>query len=172
MQVFVQTNEFAPRDSQYNATRTFAIETTSDAMALIVSAVRAIDRMWRDGYRYAEASVVLLALYVPQQLPAPLFPTRDPVRSAALMRAMDAVADRHGRSAVRVASTAPAGSWNMKRQKLSPRYTTRWMRCLQWVREMKAFGLHEVAEEILSIWGEAAERICSRKAQDTENDGD
>ena len=93
-------------------------------MALIGSAVRAMDRMWRDGYRYAKAGVVLLDLYVPQQLPASLFPNRDPLRSAALMREMDTLADLHGRGAVRVASTAPAGSWNMKRQKLSPRYTT------------------------------------------------
>ena len=71
-----------------------------------------------------EGGGVLLDLYVPRQLPASLFPTRDPIRSAALMRAIDAISDRHGRGAVRDASTAPAGSWNMKRQKLSPRYTT------------------------------------------------
>ena len=124
MQVFIETNEFAPRDPQYNATRTFAIETTADTRALISSALRALEAMWRDGYRYAKAGVVLLDLYVPQQVVPSLFPTRNPTRSAALMRAMDAIADRHGRGAVRVASTAPAGNWNMKRQRLSPRYTT------------------------------------------------
>lgn len=124
MQVFVQTNEFAPRDPQYNAQRTFGIETTSDTMAIIGSALRAIETMWREGFKYAKAGVVLLDLYRPQQVPDSLFPSRAPARSAALMRAMDAITDRHGRGAIRVASTAPEGSWNMKRQKLSPRYTT------------------------------------------------
>lgn len=37
---------------------------------------------------------------------------------------------------------------------------------------METFGVQEVAQEILSIWGEDAERICSRKAQDAESEGD
>lgn len=37
---------------------------------------------------------------------------------------------------------------------------------------MKPFGVQEVALEILSIWGEDAEKICSRKAQDAETEGD
>lgn len=37
---------------------------------------------------------------------------------------------------------------------------------------MKPFGVQEVAQEILSIWGDDAERICSRKAQDAESEGD
>jgi DNA polymerase V len=53
-----------------------------------------------------------------------MFPTRDPKRSATLMRTMDMLTDRFGRGSVRVASTAPEGGWNMKRQRLSPRYTT------------------------------------------------
>lgn len=124
MQVFVETNEFAPHDPQYNAQRTFGIETTSDTVALIGSALRALETMWRDDFKYAKAGVVLLDLYRPQQVPDSLFPSREPTRSAALMRAIDAITDRHGRGAVRVASTAPEGSWNMRRQKLSPRYTT------------------------------------------------
>jgi DNA polymerase V len=124
MQVFIETNEFAPRDPQYNAQRSFGIETTSDTVALIGSALRATESMWRDGFKYAKAGVVLLDLYRPQAVPASLFPSREPTRSAALMRAMDAITDRHGRGAVRVASTAPEGGWNMKRQRLSPRYTT------------------------------------------------
>ena len=124
MQVFIETNEFASRDPQYNAHRTFGIETTSDTLALIGSALRATETLWREGYRYAKAGVVLLDLYKPRDLPDSLFPSRHPIRSAALMRAVDAITDRHGRGAVRVASTAPEGTWNMKRQKLSPRYTT------------------------------------------------
>jgi DNA polymerase V len=67
---------------------------------------------------------VLLDLYAAQTLPASMFPTRDPAKSAALMRTIDALTERHGRGAIRIASTAPEGSWNMRRKRLSPRYTT------------------------------------------------
>ena len=124
MQVFLMTNRFKPMLPQYNPQQTFAIEATADTMALIGSATRAMERMWRDGFRYVKAGIVLLDLHRPIAYPASLFPTRDPKRSAVLMRMMDALTDRHGRGAVRIASTAPEGGWNMKRQKLSPRYTT------------------------------------------------
>lgn len=124
MKVFIKTNEFSPRDPQYNAQRTFAIETTSDTMTIIRDALRAIDSMWREGHRYSKAGIVLLDLYTPVAVPPSLFPSRHPERSEALMGAMDAITERHGRGAIRIASTAPEGVWQMRRRKLSPRYTT------------------------------------------------
>lgn len=124
MQVFLQTNEFAPRDPQYYPITMFGIEATADTRALIGSALRAFEKMYRPSYRYAKAGVILLDLYKPHNIAASLFPTRDPAKSAALMRTMDAITDRHGRGAVRIAATAPEGSWNMRRRRLSPRYTT------------------------------------------------
>jgi DNA polymerase V len=124
MQVFLQTNPFSPRDPQYSPQRTFGIEGASDTRALIGAALRAAERMWKPGFRYHKVGVVLLDLYKPEALPASLFPSRDSQRSAALMQAMDSLTDRYGRGAVRIAATAPGGSWNMKRSRLSPRYTT------------------------------------------------
>lgn len=124
MQVFLMTNRFKPAFPQYHPQQTFAIEATADTMALIGSATRSVDRMWRDGFRYVKAGIVLLDLHPPSAFPPSMFPTRDPKRSAVIMRMMDALTDRHGRGAVRIASTAPEGGWSMKRQRLSPRYTT------------------------------------------------
>lgn len=125
MQVFLETNEFKPKEPQHSPHRTFAIEPSQDTRLLVGAALRATEVMWRPNYRYAKCGVVLLDLYTPQSLPvASLFPTREPSRSAALMKAMDAVTDRHGRGSLRIASTAPEGSWNMRRRRLSPRYTT------------------------------------------------
>jgi len=113
-----------PRDPQYNPCTTFGIEATADSRSLLGSALRAFNKMWRPGYRYAKAGVVLLDLHPAQAFPASMFPTRDPTKSAVLMRTIDALTDRHGRGAVRIAATAPEGSWNMRRRRLSPRYTT------------------------------------------------
>ncbi|MES2256552.1 MAG: Y-family DNA polymerase [Pseudomonadota bacterium] len=124
MQVFLMTNKFKPMWPQYNPQQTFAIEATADTMALIGAANRAMEHMWRDGFRYVKAGIILLDLHLPSAYPDSMFPTRDPKRSAVLMKMMDTLTDRHGRGAVRIASTAPEGGWSMRRQKLSPRYTT------------------------------------------------
>lgn len=124
MQVFLETNEFKPSDPQYSPHRTFAIEPSQDTHIIIGAALRAVERMWKPRYRYAKAGVIMLDLHPPQILPPSLFPTRAPLKSAALMQAMDAITDRYGRSAVRMASTAPKGRWNMRRERLSQKFTT------------------------------------------------
>jgi hypothetical protein len=50
-----------------------------------------------DGFRYVKAGIVLLDLHTPNTYPGSMFPTRDPKRSAVLMKMMDALTDRHGR---------------------------------------------------------------------------
>ena len=47
-------------------------------------------------------------------------------RSARLMQALDAVNVRYGRRTLQpaIAGVAPAQTWSMRRQRLSPRYTT------------------------------------------------
>jgi DNA polymerase V len=52
--------------------------------------------LWRQGYCYAKAGVVLDDLRDAANKPRGLFPTRDPARSARLMAALDAVNTRTG----------------------------------------------------------------------------
>ena len=124
LQVFMRTNQFN-KDPRYFNQATFGIETTADTLVLIKDVVRAGQRLWRDGYRYAKAGVVLLDLARSAEQPRDLFPSTDRERRARLMTALDSVNLRYGR---RTLSPAAAGiahsSWSMRRQRLSPRYTT------------------------------------------------
>lgn len=122
MQVFMHTNPFKPGEPQHAPSQSFDIEPTADTLALLGSATRAARRMWRPGYRYIKAGIILLDLRTTDT--SSLFPSRDPERSAKLMRALDAVNARYGRDALRPAMSAPKASWGMKRSQLSPRYTT------------------------------------------------
>lgn len=125
MQVFIRTNEFN-NDPRYANQATFGIEPTADSLALIGSATRALRGIWRPGFRYAKAGVLLLDLYRPEELPAAdLFASRDPERSRALMTALDAINGRYGRETVRPGGTRLAKGWAMRRANLSPCYTTR-----------------------------------------------
>jgi len=123
MQVFIRTNEFNKDPKYFNQT-SFDIEPTSDTVALIRDALRAGRRMWRPGFRYAKAGVVLLDLTRLSDQSDDLFPTADTERRGRLMVAMDAVNLRYGSRALKPACVAATHGWSMRRQKLSPRYTT------------------------------------------------
>ena len=124
MQVFMRANKFN-NDPYYSKQITLELEPTADSFMLIAAATRAGHSLWRDGYRYAKAGVIMIDLVRPAQVPVQLFPSRDPARSAALMRTLDAINLRYGRDTLRPGSTAQRGIWSMRRASLSPCYTTR-----------------------------------------------
>lgn len=123
MQVFMHTNRFN-NDPRYGGSATFGIEPTADTRALLKDALRAARRMWRPGYRYAKAGVVLVGLRLPSAAPIALFQTRDPDQSARLMAALDAINERFGRGAIGPGVVGRRPSWGTRRENLSPRYTT------------------------------------------------
>ncbi|WP_240757151.1 DUF4113 domain-containing protein [Roseicella aquatilis] len=53
------------------------------------------------------------------------FPSRDPVRSAKAMAALDAVNARHGAGTLRPLASGLARPWAARAARLSPRTTTR-----------------------------------------------
>ena len=105
---------------------TFEVEPTADSFALIGTATRAARSLWRDGFRYFKAGIVLVDLYQPSELPVTdLFASRDPEKSKALMTALDAINGRFGRGAARPGGLVERADWSMRRGNLSPCYTTR-----------------------------------------------
>jgi DNA polymerase V len=50
----------------------------------------------------------------------------DPDRSQNLMATLDAINQRWGRGTLKTAAEGVTQPWQMKRQRLSPRYTTDW----------------------------------------------
>ncbi|MBI0436008.1 Y-family DNA polymerase [Roseomonas sp. KE0001] len=121
--VFLHTN---PHDGSpwHSAQRTARIEPTGDTRDLIGEALRLLTPLWRDGFRYFKAGVMLNDL-APQRQQARLFPSRDPVRSAKAMTAMDAINSRFGRGTLRPLATGITRPWATRAQRLSQRFTTR-----------------------------------------------
>lgn len=125
MQVFMRTNEFN-NDPKYSNSVTFEIEPSADSFALIASATRAAWSMWREGFRYFKAGVILIDLYRSNDLPVgDLFSSRDPEKYKSLMTALDAINGRFGRGSARPGGLVERPGWSMRRGNLSPCYTTR-----------------------------------------------
>ena len=124
MAVFLQTHPHKPDEPWHSEQRAARIEPTSDSMELIAEAVRMLKPLWRVGHRYYKAGVVLNDLVREAEQPLMLFATRDPLRSAKVMAAMDTVNARYGRGTIRPLSTGIKRGWSTRHDRLSDRYTT------------------------------------------------
>lgn len=130
--VFVETNGFRPQDAQYQASKLIELPVaTADTGKLINAAQRAIAGVWRDGFRYKKAGVMLLDLVSADRVQAGLFDRPDDARSRARMRALDGLTSRFGRDIITYGATERSRTWKMKRERLSPRYTTCWEELLR-----------------------------------------
>jgi DNA polymerase V len=137
--VFIATSPFRKNDRQHSPSVTIPlVRPTADTRVLIHAAVHALQSMFRPGFNYVKAGVMLVDLQ-PEGLAQgelELFcGTHEPDRFAAerdrsqLMGALDALNRRFGRGAVSVASatrTAPTRTGTLaKQERRSPRCTTR-----------------------------------------------
>jgi DNA polymerase V len=147
--VFIRTSPFRADDPQYSGSTTVPlVRPSADSAELVASALTGLRRIYRKGYRYAKAGVMLVELqsqYLQQceldwddndaELPTigggtgylvNATPPRDRTR---LMTAMDEVNRRYGRVSLHLASAGVGGasrSWSMKQERKTPRYTTEW----------------------------------------------
>lgn len=64
LRVFLETNPFRGQDAQYHGSAAATLTTpTNYTPALIEAAMRALERCWRDGYRYKKAGVMAFDLH-------------------------------------------------------------------------------------------------------------
>ncbi|EMF7494905.1 Y-family DNA polymerase [Salmonella enterica] len=125
--VFVKTSPFAINETYYGNLASEKLQIpTQDTRDIINAAVRALDRIWVDGYRYAKAGCMLNDFTPTGVSQLNLFDTTQPhSNSDQLMKVLDGI-NHSGRGKVWFAGKGIAPEWQMKREMLSPAYTTRW----------------------------------------------
>jgi DNA polymerase V len=127
LMVFVHTDRFRPGDPQHNAVQPVALPVaTADSGRLIGAALGALAALYRPGFRYKKAGVILLDLIPAGNVTAGLFEAPDSVASQARMRAIDALNRRFGRDTVTFAAAGARRALRLRSAFRSPRYTTRW----------------------------------------------
>jgi DNA polymerase V len=129
IQVFVLTDRFRQDQPQYsNAAVASLAAPTSGTPELIHAARTALDRIFRPGYAFRKAGVMLFGIQREQGRRLHLFepPARERKRSTAVMATMDRINAKWGAMTMRLASEGTGKRWVMRRAHLSPRYTTHW----------------------------------------------
>lgn len=104
---------------------------TSDTMRLVEVACRLVEAHWRPGFRYCKAGAFVTDL-IPEgscSVTGSLFDLPDEERDATrrrLMECLDDLTRRFGKGAWKIGSAGLADGWQMKRDRLTPAYLTRW----------------------------------------------
>jgi len=125
LSVFIRTGGFSQSEPNYsNSAVTRLNPPTSDTRITSRHAIRLLDSIWREGYRYAKAGVILQDFTADGVEQKDLFESPAEGNSAAVMNLMDAINAKVGK--VWLAGQGVNHVWQMSRERLSPRYTTAW----------------------------------------------
>ena len=126
--VFVQTNRFREKDEQYSNGITIPlIEPSADNRVLAGAALHGLAVIFREGFKYKKAGIMLMDLQPDTQRQGVLFDAApDRARSVRAMAALDALNERFGRDTVHLGSAGLVRRWAMLSENRTPRYTTNW----------------------------------------------
>ena len=124
MSVFVLTNYFNKREKQYSNSIKLQLDyPTNNSLLIVKKAIEGIERIYKKGYRYKKAGIILYELNDSLSMRG-LF-DYDRKKSDSLMKTLDAINYRYGNSTLKIAAEGVDKRWKMQRKKISPCYTTR-----------------------------------------------
>ncbi|WP_045221530.1 Y-family DNA polymerase [Desulfonatronum thioautotrophicum] len=129
LQVFLLTDRFRLDRPQYSNAATVSLALpSSHTPDLIRAAQRVLEQIFRSGYEYRKAGVMVFGIEKEQGRRLNLFEPspKDRARSKALMEVMDKVNAKWGAMTMRVGAEGTGQRWVMRQAHLSPRYTTDW----------------------------------------------
>jgi DNA polymerase V len=130
--VWIETNSFKPEQRQYHASKAVRLPVaTADTGKLTAAAMAALGIIFKPGYRYKKAGVTFLDLVPAGRVQSGLFDQPDDTRSLQRMRAIDQLNVRFGRGTIGFGTAGERQAWNLRREFISPRYTTDWNELLR-----------------------------------------
>lgn len=125
LHVFIQTNRFRQDQEQYSPHVALPLITpTADTITLQKYALQGLKAIYRTGYHYKKAGVILSEISRETTYQADLF-TATPEKPA-LMQTLDKINQRYGKGTLKLSRDGSRHSWKMRQESKSPEYTTNW----------------------------------------------
>jgi DNA polymerase V len=126
IRVSIRTGMFNPEEAKYaNGVVVDLPYPTDDVRLLTKAAVDALDRVFRPGFNYSKAEVMLLSLCQPGEYTDDLFAVSQPMEATRVMAVLDQINGRWGSGTLRAASVPTNPAWGMRREMMSQSYTTK-----------------------------------------------
>ncbi len=131
MQVFLMTNRHREDQPQHNEGRMVSFTTPTDSsLEIVKAATETLKQLYRAGYRYKKAGVVLYEISSNSGVQASMFDEVDRTKHRALMETMDRLNSQMGRSTIKIGSQGE-GAVRSNSENRSPNYTTSWSDILE-----------------------------------------
>lgn len=127
MGIFIRTSPHATGEIFYGSSaRENLRPPTQDTRDVIEVAMRSLERIWLEGRRYMKAGIMLDDFTTSGVSQLNLFDEDGPrLNSAKLMKVLDGI-NQSGLGNIWFAGQGVNTEWKMKREMLSPAWTTRW----------------------------------------------
>ncbi len=125
--VFIETDRHRENQKQYQAARSFDFPSpVSYTPAIIKAAQRLVKGIYRSGFNYKRTGVILTGIVPTDKMQKYLFENiNESDELVNLQKTVSSINSRYGRNTLSSLSRGTAGAeWHMRRQMLSPRYTT------------------------------------------------
>lgn len=125
--VFISTSRFRKNPEEiYSAAASLRLPyPISYTPALIAAAEELLNRVYKPGFTYHKAGAFLTDIVADTERQQSILSGIDDDRRISLMEAVDRINRRHGSYTVRPLAVSCDRGWEMRREHLSPRYTTR-----------------------------------------------
>lgn len=123
---WIKTSPFATHETYYGNSASVKLNTpTQDTRDIIAAAMRCLDAIWQPGHRFDKGGVMLQDFFSQGVAQLDMFDEYQPRHgSEELMKVMDSI-NNSGRGKLWFAGQGTQQVWSMKRELLSPAYTTR-----------------------------------------------
>jgi len=130
--LFITTNPFK-NEPQYANYREMKLSGYSAYTPdFIKTAATILKEIYRNGYRYKKVGIMLTDIIPEEEAPLDLFETSYPEdRRAQIMHCIERINRKWGPDAITFSAAGIKQEWQMRREMLSPRYTTSWNELLR-----------------------------------------
>lgn len=124
--VYIRTSPFGDGAKYANSMTIPLPSPSNDSIQFVKTALWILKRIYKPGYDYQKAGVMLTNLSSAKAQQIDLFVPNLTNQSSKLMSVMDAVNNKMGKSMLRIAAQGFNAPWKMKQENKSPCYTTDW----------------------------------------------
>ncbi|WPO98085.1 translesion error-prone DNA polymerase V subunit UmuC [Pseudomonas sp. HR96] len=125
IRISIRTGMFNPQEAKYaNGVIVCLPYPTDDVRLLTKAAVQGLEQVFREGYQYSKAEVLLLDLCQRGEYTDDLFAASQPAAAEQVMRVLDTINARWGRGTLRPAAVPLMPDWGMRQELMSQSYTT------------------------------------------------
>ncbi len=132
--VYIRTGHYEQERPRSQGHSIELSQPTNDTARIVHAALAVLESIYKPGYPYAKAGVVLMHLQGEGQRQGELDLGARPTPRPRLVQVLDQLNARYGQDTVFLASAGLGGRtrrWSMKQEHRTPRYTTRWEELLE-----------------------------------------